>query len=268
LTIEAVCTDRNGSLQAWFASHARDLPWRRTTDPYAVLVSEVMLQQTQVSRVVPQYEQFISLWPSAGSLAVAEAVELLKAWSGLGYNTRALRLREATRVIAAHGWPESLRGLEDLPGVGPYTAAAVGSISFGLDVPALDTNLRRVLSRWAGEPLSGSSLKDFAFEVVGSPAGDWNQALMDLGSAVCTPKEPTCSSCPVSTWCADPAVYESPPRQSAFEGSHRQLRGALLRAHLEGRDLHRAGKNLGRTNAEIEKTLDALHSDGLVRADR
>ncbi len=227
-----------------------------------------MLQQTQVSRVIPKFKSFMALWPSVESLAVAETDELLTAWSGLGYNSRALRLRDATRVIAAHGWPGSVRGLEDLPGVGPYTAAAAGSIAFGINVPALDTNLRRVLSRWAGQPLSRGSLEDFAFEVVGSPAGDWNQALMDLGSAVCTPKEPTCSSCPVSTWCADPAVYESPPRQSAFEGSHRQLRGALLRAHLEGRDLHRAGKNLGRTDAEIEKTLDALHSEGLVRADR
>ncbi len=257
---------RDTALMTWFAATARELPWRQSTDPYPVLVSEVMLQQTQVSRVIPKYEQFLVLWPSVELLAAAETDELLKAWSGLGYNKRALRLREAARVITAHGWPDSVGGLQDLPGVGPYTAAAVGSISFGEPVPAVDTNLKRVLSRWAGQPLSGSDLTAFAFETVGSPAGDWNQALMDLGSALCTSREPTCTECPAHEWCADPAVYEPPPRQSTFNGSHRQLRGALLRAHLDGHDLHQAGRILGRTDAEIEKALGALHSEGLVRA--
>ncbi len=268
MTVDTAYSDRTTSLLAWFDTHARRLPWRETTDPYPVLVSEVMLQQTQVSRVVPKYEQFLTLWPSVESLATAETDELLRAWSGLGYNSRALRLRQAARVIATHGWPESVGGLRNLPGVGPYIAAAVGSISFGEVAPAVDTNLKRVLSRWAGKPLEGPALHAYAAAAVGIPAGSWNQALMDLGSTVCTSREPTCKQCPVDEWCADPSVYEPPPRQSTFNGSHRQLRGALVKAHLEGRDLHRAGKNLGRTDAEIEKTLDALHSEGLVSADR
>lgn len=259
--------DRNAALREWFATNARDLPWRHEIDPYPVLVSEVMLQQTQVSRVIPKFRAFMDMFPEIASLASANTRELLHSWSGLGYNSRALRLRDASRLVERDGWPDSVEGLMTLPGVGPYTAAAVGSIAFGLDVPALDTNLKRVLSRWAGEPLSGSDLQAFAFEVVGSPAGAWNQALMDLGATSCTASEPTCSGCPVSTWCADPSVYEPPARQPKFEGSHRQLRGALLRAHLDGHDVTEAGKNLGHTSAEIKRALGDLHSEGLVRAE-
>jgi A/G-specific adenine glycosylase len=223
-----------------------------------------MLQQTQVSRVIPKFESFMASWPSVESLAVAETDELLTTWSGLGYNSRALRLRDASRLVAANGWPDSINGLMTLPGVGPYTAAAIGSISFGADVPAVDTNLKRVLSRWAGEPLEGSTLDAYAHGVLGSPAGDWNQALMDLGATLCTPKEPMCGGCPVTKWCTDPAVYDPPPRQSTFKGSHRQLRGALLRAHLADDDLYEAGSTLCRSITEIEAALDALRSEGLL----
>jgi len=188
----------------------------------------------------------------------------LGAWSGLGYNSRALRLRSAAREVAENGWPETIRGLEQLEGVGPYTAAAVGSISFGLDVPALDTNLTRVLSRWAGEPLGPAQLQTFALESLGLPAGDWNQALMDLGSSVCTPKNPTCTLCPVREWCIDPTVYEPPPRQSAFNGSNRQLRGALVKGHLAGDDLYETGESLGRSGSEIETTVRDLLAEGLI----
>jgi A/G-specific adenine glycosylase len=237
------------------------------SDPYPVLVSEVMLQQTQVSRVIPKFCEFMVNWPKVTKLAEAPTDELLRTWSGLGYNSRALRLREASRLVAANGWPDSIKGLMGLPGIGPYTAAAIASISFGENVPAVDTNLRRVLSRWAGEPLEGSALDEYAHDVIGSPAGDWNQALMDLGSTLCTPKEPMCTSCPVSEWCADPAVYEPPTRQSMFEGSHRQLRGALLRAHLAGRDLLEAGHDLHRSDMEIRQAVTALELEGLIGPD-
>ena len=132
------------ALLAWYGRERRDLPWRRTTDPYRILVSEVMLQQTQVPRVVPRYEAWVERWPTAEALAAAPPADVLREWVGLGYNRRALRLHDAARHVAAHGWPEDL---EDLPGVGPYTAAAVGSFAFGRQAVAVDTNARRVFDR-------------------------------------------------------------------------------------------------------------------------
>src|SRR5918912_3330007 len=132
------------ALLQWYARERRDLPWRRTTDPYAVLVSEVMLQQTQVARVVPRYLAWLERWPSAASLATASRAEVLAAWVGLGYNRRAVALHEAARVVARDGWPADLT---TLPGVGPYTAAAVASFAFGAEVAAVDTNARRVAGR-------------------------------------------------------------------------------------------------------------------------
>ncbi|MEN8040715.1 MAG: A/G-specific adenine glycosylase [Actinomycetota bacterium] len=256
--------DRNDRLLRWYEESQRDLPWRRSSDPYEVLVSEVMLQQTQVERVIPKFEHFMGTWSTVEALASAETDDLLRAWSGLGYNTRAIRLRESGRMIVANGWPDTLAGLKMLPGVGPYTASAIGSIAFGMEVPATDTNVRRILSRWAGEPLIGRSLDAYASECLGSPAGDWNQSLMDLGSTICSPSQPKCSLCPVASWCADPSVYEPPPKQTRFEGSHRQLRGALLRAHLAGKDLTSAGQGLGRSLEETTTAIDALKDEGLI----
>lgn len=225
-----------------------------------------MLQQTQVERVIPKFEAFVNHWPTVGDLAQARTDDLLRLWSGLGYNSRVLRLRDAATSVVDSGWPTTIQGLMQLPGVGAYTAAAVGSISFGMDVPATDTNLRRVLSRWAGESLADATLDEYSAGVIGSPAGDWNQALMDLGSVVCTVREPNCGDCPVREWCADPAVYEPPPRQSSFEGSHRQLRGALLRAHLASIDLNEVGHALGRSDQETAETIASLETEGLIES--
>lgn len=255
---------RNRALLEWYAAHRRSLPWRDTGDPYATLVSEAMLQQTQVARVIDRYEAFLDRWPDPASLATATNDEVLAAWSGLGYNSRAIRLRDAARIVAAHGWPTTVSGLRALPGVGPYTAAAIASMAFGEPVPAVDTNLRRVLGRWVGEPLDGSRLAATASDLVAEPAGDWNQALMDLGATTCRPANPQCDRCPVSEWCADPTVYEAPPRQSTFEGSRRQLRGALVQAHVNGHDLRASGRALGRSDGEIDEVIAELRSEGLV----
>lgn len=266
MTSPADAADRNAALLSWFDSSARDLPWRTTTDPYLILVSEVMLQQTQVNRVIPKYEEFTLTWPSVGALAGADTSELLRVWSGLGYNSRALRLRDAASIVDDRGWPTSISGLQQLPGVGPYTAAAVGSIALGLNAPAVDTNLKRVLSRWAGEPLSGAQLSSYAHEIVGCPPGDWNQALMDLGSAMCRPVDPLCGDCPVSNWCLDPSVYDAPRRQDPFEGSNRQLRGLLVRAHLAGEDAAESARALGWSLADVRTAQEALESEGLIEA--
>jgi len=223
---------RTTALLDWYGRNRRDLPWRHTTDPWWILVSEVMLQQTQASRVVEPYRRFIARFPDPSSLAVAPTADVLAFWMGLGYNTRALRLKEAARMISDSGWPTTTAGLQSLPGVGPYTAAAVACFAFGEQAAAIDTNLRRVLSRWVGRPLEGSDLISTARELVADGAAiDWNQAVMDLGATICRPS-PDCGTCPVSAWCQDPGVYEPARPQSRFEGSVRQTRGAILRRLL------------------------------------
>ena len=255
---------RNRALLDWYAEQGRDLPWRGEPDPYVTLVSEAMLQQTQVDRVIPKFTSWMDRWPTVDALARATNDEVLSAWSGLGYNSRALRLRDAAIAVDDGGWPDTVEGLRALPGVGPYTAAAIASIAMGEHVAAVDTNLRRVLGRWYGAPIEGAVLGDFADEVLTSPARDWNQALMDLGATVCRPKNPDCAACPVETWCSEPTVYAAPPRQSAFEGSRRQLRGTLVKAHLAGTDLMTAGRGLGRDDEEIVETITALQTEGLI----
>lgn len=226
--------ERNAAMLAWYAEHGRELPWRGTDDPYRVMVSEVMLQQTQAARVIVPYQRFIAQFPTVGALAAAPLATVLDAWSGLGYNTRARRLREAARIIVADGWPTSVQGLEALPGVGPYTAAAIGSFAFDAQVATVDTNVRRVLSRWNGEPLDGAALAAAAGAALGSPAADWNQAVMDLGATICVARGARCAECPVSDWCPGPQGYVPTTAQAKFEGSFRQLRGAVVRAVLTG----------------------------------
>jgi len=257
-------SDRNEALLGWYGTEARELPWRVFGDPYVTLVSEAMLQQTQVERVIPKFDIFIDTWATVGELAEASSNQLLSVWSGLGYNSRAFRLRDSARIVTEHGWPTSVAGLEELPGIGPYTASAIASIAFGVDVPAIDTNLKRVLSRWHGEPLSGKPLEEFAVGSLASPAGLWNQAVMDLGATICRPTNPACGRCPVSRWCADPTVYEPPVKQSPFKGSRRELRGALVRASLYDGNLYATGEALGRSDTEISETITALRTEGLV----
>jgi A/G-specific adenine glycosylase len=216
-------------LLAWYAAVRRDLPWRRTTDPYAILVSEVMLQQTQVSRVVPRYEAWLQRWPAAGDLAGARRSEVLRAWVGLGYNRRAVALHEACKIVAAHGWPDDLT---DLPGVGPYTAAAVGSFAFGRDVVALDTNVSRVLERFGPglEPTAGG-------------AAAFNQAAMELGALVCRARRADCERCPLAESCSSRPPTGAPapsggrvrPPGLRFEETNRWVRGQVVQALAAGR---------------------------------
>ena len=256
---------RNAALFAWYLDQQRTLPWRGETDPYRILVSEVMLQQTQASRVVPFYERFVTRFPNVDALASAVLQDVLDAWTGLGYNSRALRLREASRIVKENGWPTTPETLSELPGVGPYTAAAVASFAFGAQVPAVDTNLRRVLSRWYGESLNGAALEAAAKTALGEPAGDWNQAMMDLGALVCLPKSPRCRVCPVKDWCSGPAAYRPPTAQGRFEGSARQLRGAIIRTLVRHTaTIEEIVQQTGFSAVETEAALTDLISEDLI----
>lgn len=263
----SVEAERNHALLDWYAAHGRDLPWRRTSDPYAILLSEMMLQQTQVDRVTPFYQRFVEAWPTVDALAAAPLADVLAAWSGLGYNSRAKRLLDAARKIAEIGWPTTATGLAELPGVGPYTAAAVAAFSFGERAAAVDTNAKRVLSRWHGDILRGAALDAVAAGDIAEDAASWNQAVMDLGATVCTVRRPSCDVCPVSAWCAGPEIYEAPRQQSRFEGSLRQVRGALVRKLVTGTfDVDELADSTGFAVTSVEAALDGLVGDGLVRA--
>ncbi len=258
---------RQEALLAWYDRHRRALPWREERDPYRVLVSEVMLQQTQAARVAPYYLRFLAAFPTAEALAAAPLDDVLRLWSGLGYNTRARRLRDAARQVVAGGWPRSPAGLAALPGVGPYTAAAIACFAFGEQVAAPDANARRVLSRWRGRPLAGRDLVEAADqELPPARAADWNQALMDLGAGPCRAQQPRCEECPVAAWCAGPDGYRPPPRQAPFAGSARQVRGAVLRALVGSppRSPADLAAATGFDAAAVEAAVAALAADDLV----
>ncbi len=225
------------SLLAWFEVHGRDLPWRRTRDPYAILVSEVMLQQTQVERVMPRYLAWLERWPTVEALAGAPAAEVIREWQGLGYNRRALNLHRAAQQIAAGGWPGDLT---ELPGVGRYTADAVACFTFGSDVLPVDTNVSRVRER-TGQAFDAGCA----------------QALMDLGATVCLARVPRCGSCPLAARCPSRGRRYEPRRtQTRFEGSFRQRRAATLRL------VAASARQVADLDADA---VAALERDGLIR---
>jgi A/G-specific adenine glycosylase len=202
-------------LSAWYSRNGRDLPWRRTRDPYAILVSEVMLQQTQVERVVPRWSAWLQRWPTADALAAAPLGDVILAWQGLGYNRRAVNLHRSAEHVAEHGWPPDLT---ELPGVGRYTADAIRNFAFGEAVLPVDTNVRRVQERTG---------HDFDGRVA--------QALFDLGATICLARIPRCAVCPLAGGCPSRGRrYEPLRRQSRFEGSFRQRRAQALRAVAAG----------------------------------
>lgn len=244
----------------WYAVHRRDLPWRATTDPYAVLVSEVMLQQTQVARVVTRYPAFLERFPTLESLAAAPLADVLSAWLGLGYNNRALRLKRCAEAAPDHRLPDDLAGLRALPGVGPYSARAVLIFAGNADLAAVDGNVRRVLTHELDLPhdLSPAALQGVAEAVL--PRGrsrDWHNALMDYGSLVLTSR----------------ATGIAPrTRQTPFADSHRQRRARLLRCLLERGPLAlpAAAAALELPVADCRAVVESLAADGLVtlRRDR
>jgi A/G-specific adenine glycosylase len=288
----------HAAVGAWWAAQARDLPWRRTADPYAILISEVMLQQTQVDRVIPKYVAFLEAFPTLEALAAAEPGAVIRAWAGMGYNGRAVRLhRLAQTVVREHAGalPATEEGLRALQGIGPYTAAAVACFAFGAQVPVADTNVYRVLSRvhHGTQAPTRSALDPLVASLVPGPdapldASAWHQALMDIGASLCTAARPACGGCPLRAQCAAApalsgeggrALAEASvpyvPRQGRFAGSARQHRGrviAALRALPPGvalalealGPLVREGYDPAEHGEWLAGLLERLAADGLV----
>ncbi|HET6968352.1 MAG TPA: A/G-specific adenine glycosylase [Ornithinibacter sp.] len=284
--MRARLTARQAGVLSWWEGQRRDLPWRQTRDPWEVLVCEVMAQQTQVARVAERWRPFIDRFPTPAALAAVPSAEVVRWWSGLGYNRRALALhRTAQAVVRDHGGrlPADLAALQGLPGIGPYTARAVLAFAFEADHGVVDTNTARVLARWAGRRLRATEAQAAADSAV--PAGAawaWNQAMLDLGARVCRRRAPRCEDCPVTAHCGwtaaglpspDPAEGSAgvPAAQPPFEGSDRQGRGRLVEA-LRGGPVA-AGALAGTMGwpgdpARAERVAATLLADGLVaRAD-
>lgn len=267
----------------WHAEHARALPWRATADSYAILVSEVMLQQTQVARVKPVYRAFLERFPTVAALAAASVADVLTAWAGLGYNRRARDLQRAAGVIVErHGGvvPESLEALRALPGVGDYTARAVMAFAFQRPCAPVDTNVARVLARAVtGQRHTRVALQDLADRMMPiSAPRDWSAALMDLGAKICTASTPACASCPIAAACAwrmagGPEVGSDPSapvRRRAtirFAGSQRYHRGRLVAAlrvaPVRAASLAQAAELLD-DPARLEGLVAALVGEGLA----
>ena len=256
-----------GRVLSWYRRRGRDLPWRRTRDPYRVLVSEVMLQQTQVARVLPAYARFLRRFPTRPSLAQASLADVLREWSGLGYNRRARDLQRAARQTV-RGLPRDVAALDALPGVGAYTASAVACFAYGEATPFADTNIRRVL----GRAIIGRTATereavelDRLFMSRREPAR-WHHALMDIGATICVARHPRCEGCPLRSVCAytgaDDVVRR---RQSPFATSDRRVRGAIVRALRDSpREVTLRALRRVVIDRRVPRLVRALAADGLV----
>jgi len=280
-------------LLSWWHANRRDLPWRHTRDPYRVLVSEVMLQQTQVDRVIPYYHRWLEAFPDVKALANASTAEVIRLWAGLGYNRRAVNLQRTAQAVVARGgaFPDNVETLRALPGIGPYTAGAIACFALEQDVPFVDTNMRRVLHRVFLGPeiptLLATEREITALAETVVPTGDgwnWNQGLIEFGALQCTARKPLCVICPVQQWCnawpnIQTAIAEQPKRATKatdvpFKESNRYFRGRVvdaLRDHASGElSLSELGPLVrpGFVDADMPWMIEVvrgLERDGLAR---
>jgi A/G-specific adenine glycosylase len=281
------------ALLAWHRRHGQPAPWRESGDPYRVMVAAVMAQQTQMARVLPKYEEFVHAYPHVRALARAPTGDVLRAWAPLGYNMRALRLQRAAQLVVERGgFPRTAAGLEQIDGIGPCTAAIIASFAFGDPVPAIDTNVRRIICRVLGDvsgELPDGDVHTACERLISRRApGRWNQAMMDLGALVCTARSPRCGACPVARWCrsrprlatrvaeSSPA-YRSRRKQGVFAGSTRYYRGRIVQALRDlppGASiglpalLGRLPERNGLDRVRLPGLLDALARDGLIVLER
>ena len=283
----AVPADARDAILAWYDATGRRLAFRSTADPYAVLVSELMAQQTQAARAAAAWTDWMARWPTVTSLAAAPVADVLRAWQGLGYNRRALNLHRAARaIVAEHGGqvPSTVAELETLPGVGPYTARAVAAFAFRVPVGAVDTNVRRVLARIAAggpEAFPGATIQALADASVPADRPDaWTHAVMDLGARLCRPARPACADCPAIAWCRY-AAGERPvavpgqgtgPRaarrpEPAFPTTNRWLRGRILdqaRAADDGAWVAFGEPIGGHAPRAVREAVAALGAEGML----
>jgi A/G-specific adenine glycosylase len=279
-------------LLSWFRANARDLPWRRTRDPYAILVSEVMLQQTQVDRVLPYYQRFLERFPTVAELASAPTAEVIRIWSGLGYNRRAVNLQRAARAVCDDFdgvFPSDPEQLRALPGIGAYTAGAISAFAFEKDVAFTDTNMRRVIGRliFGDRPAIDRQILDAAQRLVPPDTGwEWNQALIEFGALQCTARKPACIICPLREVClAYPTMQTQLAAQrgrtrrtqsAPFETTTRYYRGriveelrALPAGEMHGIDLAELGPRVRKDYSEsdlpwLQGLIAGLQRDGLA----
>ena len=253
-------------LLAWYRGHGRDLPWRRTRDPYAILVSEVMLQQTQVSRVATAYGRFLRRFPTLATLARASLAEVLREWSGLGYNRRARDLHRVARASRG-ALPLTVSELDALPGIGAYTAGAVACFAYGVRAPFADTNIRRVLGRaFLGRTATEREASAIDGSVMARDAASWHHALMDIGALFCIRRAPRCDVCPVRPACRYRGGEVVRARtQQPFASSDRRVRGAIVRALVSG---PRTVRSLARelSDARVPPLVEGLIAEGLVES--
>lgn len=286
----AALPDLATPLEQWYSEHARDLPWRRREfheeyGAWGTLVSEFMLQQTPVNRVVPHLEAWLTRWPTPGSAAQATPAEIVHQWANLGYPRRALWLhRAAIEVTAQHGGvvPREVDALLRLSGIGDYTARAVATFHYGDRHPVVDTNTRRVIARaidgrsQPGPPAKGDLQRmEQILPEETAEAAVFNAAMMELGATVCTSRSPRCDYCPIADRCAwlaagRPDTGDERRRQAKYEGSDRQVRGLVLRALREAPEHHLPAAAVGADWTDVaqrDRAIDSLIADGLIEAD-